>query len=319
LAAQRFSVAGAAIADSDEDGFRTFIGSVPELLPEGIVNEEQVRPGGKLAATGQVTTTAPVNPPVRVSVIVEFPVEVVPAAPAAVATVALLAVCVKVPPEEFTVKVTLLEVPPPGVGFVTVTAGVPAVAMSDARMEAVSWVAVTNVVAFAAPPKFTVDVLTKFVPFTVRVNAGPPAVAVEGESVVIVGTGLLDWLIVRVGGFKFVSGPPPGCGVNRSMGTTAAVAKSESGSFTVKEVAEQAVMFDLTAPLKRTTVALAPPQMIEPPLTVSEKFVVPVVVVVGLMVLIAGIGFKIVKGTPFVGFGCAGSVTVTVADAPLAN
>jgi len=271
-----------------------------------------------LAAAGQVTVTAPENPPVRVTVIVEFPVDVVPAAPAAVVTVALPAVCVKVP-VAVTGKVTLLEVPPPGVGFVTVTVGLPEVAMSDARMEAISWVALTKVVALAAPPKFTVEVFTKLVPFTVRVNAGPPAVALVGESVVIVGTGLLDWVIVKVGGFKFVSGPPPGCGVNKSMGTTAAVVKSVSGSFTVIDADEQAVMFDRTKELKSTTVALAPPQTIDAPLTISEKFVVPVVVVVGLMVLITGIGFKIVKGTPFVGFSCAGSVTVTVADAPFTS
>ena len=318
MAAHKFCLAGAAIAVSDEDGFSTFIGSIPDELPEGIVKDEQVRPGGRLAAAGQVTVTAPENPPVRVTVIVEFPVDVVPAAPAAVVTVALPAVCVKVP-VEVTVKVTLLEVPPPGVGFVTVTAGLPEVAMSDARMEAISWVALTKVVALAAPPKFTVEVFTKFVPFTVRVNAGPPAVALVGESVVIVGTGLLDWVIVKVGGFKFVSGPPPGCGVNKSMGTTAAVVKSVSGSFTVIDADEQAVMFDRTKELKSTTVALAPPQTIDAPLTISEKFVVPVVVVVGLMVLITGIGFKIVKGTPFVGFSCAGSVTVTVADAPFTS
>ena len=37
-----------------------------------------------------------------------------------------------------TVKVTALEVPPPGVGFVTVTAGVPTLATSVARMAAVT-------------------------------------------------------------------------------------------------------------------------------------------------------------------------------------
>lgn len=40
-----------------------------------------------------------------------------------------------------TVKVRELEAPPPGVGFVTVTAGVPAVAISLTRMAAVSCVA----------------------------------------------------------------------------------------------------------------------------------------------------------------------------------
>lgn len=305
------------------DGFRRFTVSVPVVLPAGIV-PEQVTPGGKLVDVfeGQVRVMAPLNPPAGVTVMVEVVEDMVPAAPAAVVTVVLLALIVKVPPEEFTVKVTLFEVPPPGAGFCTVTAGVPAVAISDVRMEAVSWVALTKVVVFANPPKLTTAAETKLVPLTVRVNAGPPAVALGGESVVIVGKGLLPWVIVKPGGFKFVSGPPPGCGVNRSIGTPGAgtaVVKSESGSFTVKEVGEQAVMFDLTAPLKRTTVALAPPQMIDPPLTMSEKLVVPDVTVVGLMELITGMGFKIVNGIPFVGFSCPGSVTVTVADAPFTN
>src|SRR5260370_795502 len=55
------------------------------------------------------------------------------------------------------------------------------------------------------------------------------------------------------------------------------------------------------------------------PLTVSEKFVVPAAVVVGLIVVITGIGFRIVKGTAFVGFACAGSVTVTEAAPPFCN
>jgi hypothetical protein len=201
------------------------------VLPAGIV-PEQVTPGGKLtdAFDGQVRVMAPLNPPLGVTVMVEVVEDIVPAAPAVVVTVALLALIVKVPPE-----------------------------------------------------------------FTV---------------------------IVKPGGVAFVSGPPPGWGVNRSIATPGAgtgVVKSESGNFTVSEVAEQAVMFDLTAALKRTTVGVAPPQMIDPPLTMSEKLVVPEATVVGLIVLIAGMGFKIVKGTPFVGLTCAGSVTVTVAEAPFTN
>jgi hypothetical protein len=41
------------------------------------------------------------------------------------------------------VKVWAEEVPPPGVGLKTVTLAVPAAAMSDAGMAAVSWVAET--------------------------------------------------------------------------------------------------------------------------------------------------------------------------------
>ena len=74
-----------------------------------------------------------------------------------------------------TVNVTEFDVPPPGAGFVTVTAGVPADATSPARIAAVTCVELTNVVVLAAPPKFTTEVFRKFVPFTVNVNAPEPA------------------------------------------------------------------------------------------------------------------------------------------------
>ena len=80
---------------------------------------------------------------------------------------------------------------PPGAGFVTVTVAVPAAAISAAVIAAVSWVALTNVVVLAAPLNFTTDVDTNPVPFTVNVNAAPPAVALVGEIEVSVGAGLL--------------------------------------------------------------------------------------------------------------------------------
>jgi len=113
---------------------------------------------------------------------------------------------------------TLFEVPPPGAGFVTVTAGVPTVAMSAAKMETISWVELTKVVVLAAPPKLTVDVPTKLVPFTVSVNPDPPATALDGESVVMLGDGLLI-----VNG-KFADGPPPGAGLLTVTATIPAVA-----------------------------------------------------------------------------------------------
>ena len=64
----------------------------------------------------------------------------------------------------------------------------------------------TKVVVFAAPAKFTVEAFTKFDPFTVRVNAGPPAVALVGESVAIDGTGLLARVPVKE---KFKTLLPP--------------------------------------------------------------------------------------------------------------
>ena len=89
------------------------------------------------------------------------------------------------------VKDRLPDVPPPGAGFVTVTVAVPAVAISAAAIAAVNCVALTNMVVLAAPLNFTTDADTKPVPFTVRVKAAPPAVALVGEREVAVGAGLL--------------------------------------------------------------------------------------------------------------------------------
>src|SRR5262249_27545587 len=82
---------------------------------------------------------------------------------------------------------TAVEVPPPGAGVVTVTLATAAVAISAAAIEAVSCVPFTKVVAFAAPLKFTVEVVAKPVPFTVRTKAGPPTMALVGDRVVIEG------------------------------------------------------------------------------------------------------------------------------------
>jgi hypothetical protein len=90
------------------------------------------------------------------------------------------------------VKLAALEVPPLDVGLVTVTANGPDDAMAAAEMAAVIWVELTNVVAGAAEPKFTVEAATKFVPLTVRVKAGPPAAVLLGETDVIVGVELED-------------------------------------------------------------------------------------------------------------------------------
>jgi len=91
----------------------------------------------------------------------------------------------------FTVNGEFADVPPPGAGFATVTLNVPAFAIAAAVMEAVICVALTNVVVAAVPLKFTTDPETKFVPLTVSVNPAPPAVALVGDSDVIVGEGKL--------------------------------------------------------------------------------------------------------------------------------
>ena len=82
-------------------------------------------------------------------------------------------------------KVRALDTAPPG--FRTVTEAVPAAAISVAGIAAVSWVALTKVVVRFAPFQRTTEPLTKLLPFTVSVKAGPPAAALLGEREVNVG------------------------------------------------------------------------------------------------------------------------------------
>jgi len=79
------------------------------------------------------------------------------------------------------------DVPPPTPGVETTTFTTPAFAMSADVTAADSCVALTSVVVSAVPLKLTTDAAAKFVPFTVRVNPGPPAVVFEGDSEAIVG------------------------------------------------------------------------------------------------------------------------------------
>src|SRR5262249_59493557 len=88
------------------------------------------------------------------------------------------------------VKVTEVEVPPPGVGVNTLIWAVPEPAMSAAEMLAWSWVFLTKVVERLEPCHLTVEVAVKFAPVTVSVKAGPPATALLDDSEVIEGAGL---------------------------------------------------------------------------------------------------------------------------------
>ena len=90
----------------------------------------------------------------------------------------------------FTIKLTLPDVPPPGVGLKTVIGNVPDVAMLPAVIEAVNWVELTKVVVLSTPLNRTMEPLIKLVPFTVKVKATSPAHLADGEIVEPVGTGL---------------------------------------------------------------------------------------------------------------------------------
>jgi hypothetical protein len=87
------------------------------------------------------------------------------------------------------VKATAFEVTGPG--FTTVTLTATTVAIWAALTWAVNCVALTKVVVSGVAFQFTTAAGSKPVPFTVRVNPGPPAVAELGLRLVIVGPGLM--------------------------------------------------------------------------------------------------------------------------------
>ena len=86
-------------------------------------------------------------------------------------------------------NVKALEVPPPGEGLNTVTEALPVLATSEAVIEAVNWVALTNVVVRLEPFHRTTELEMKEEPVTVSVKSASPAFALVGLSDVILGTG----------------------------------------------------------------------------------------------------------------------------------
>jgi hypothetical protein len=90
------------------------------------------------------------------------------------------------------VKVSPLEVPPPGVGVETVTVAVPLTAMSAVVMAAFKLVLDTKVVGRALPFQCTVESEVKFAPVTVSVKLALPVGAELGLNDATVGTGLLE-------------------------------------------------------------------------------------------------------------------------------
>src|SRR3989338_2357606 len=133
------------------------------------------------------------------------------------------------------VKVSAVEVPPPGVALNTVTKADPALAMSAARMAAVSCPLLTKVVVRLDPFQRPTEPVTKFEPFTVRVKAAPAPLAVVGgggapaglglvgESRLTAGTGLL---MVKV---RELEVPRPGAGLNPVPEAVPPVAMSPAG------------------------------------------------------------------------------------------
>lgn len=188
--------------------------------------------------------------------------------------------------------------------MVTVTLAVPAAAMSTAVIAAVSWVALTKVVALAAPLNFTTEVGTKPVPLTVSVNAAPPAVTLVGETEANVGAGLL---MVNVCALEI---PPPGGGFETVTFAVPPLAISAAGmvaTICVLVTDDGAIAgFDP----KFTVAPLAKPE----PVTVKVKAAPPADALLGESDVTSRLALLIVNGmleeVPPPG---AGFVTVTVA------
>ena len=119
------------------------------------------------------------------------------------------------------------EVPPPGAGLNTVTWPVPAVPISAAVIAACSCVPLTNVVVRLLPFHLTIEPLRNPVPFIVRVKAAVPAVALDGDSELIVGTALVAVTVNA----EFPDVPPPGAGLDTVI--CAVIASNMSRAVTV--------------------------------------------------------------------------------------
>ena len=110
----------------------------------------------------------------------------------------------------------------------TVTEAVPPFAMSEAATVACSCVAVWETIARLLPFHMTWEDGMKLEPVTVSVKAGPPAMALAGESGdVVAGTGLLTQN--EIGGDV----PPPGAGVKTVIELQPTIVKSEVGTAAV--------------------------------------------------------------------------------------
>jgi hypothetical protein len=125
---------------------------------------------------------------------------------------------------ELIIKVNPFEVLPL-VPFRTVTVARPVEAMSDARIVAVSWPEEMKVVARLAPFHLTTEVLLKFSPFSLSMNAGPPAAAESG--IIPVRVGAAAGPTVMVNGNPFDE-PSPGPGLKAVMVATPGWAMSEA-------------------------------------------------------------------------------------------
>jgi hypothetical protein len=255
------------------------VNAVTCAVPPTAISDAGIAAVSRVAETNVVVRSNPFH---RTT---EFATKLVPltvsvnAAPLAVRVVGLILIVVGAG-GSLIVKVWGLEVPPPGAGVNTVICAVPATAISEAGIAAVSRVAETNVVVRSDPFHRTTESDTKLVPLTVNVNAAPLAVRVVGLILVVVGTG--GSLIVRVWELEM---PPPGAGVNTVICAVPATAISDASIAAVSRVAETYVVVR-SDPFHRTTELVT--KLV--PLTVKVNAAPLAVRVVGLILVVVGTG-----------------------------
>src|SRR5262245_54459415 len=172
-----------------------------------------------------------------------------------------------------------------------------------------------NVFVRFAPFHRTIDPLTKFVPFTVRVKAGEPGMAEAGVRLVIVGTGFAC-SIEKAAALEV---PPPGAGLNTVTLAVPAAVRSPAGIAAVSWVPPMNVVVRF-APFQRTTDPLT--KFV--PVTARVKAGEPTADEEGLRLVIVGVGLvaTIVKETaledPPPGAGL-NTVTVAVPVVPISS
>lgn len=202
-----------------------------------------------------------------------------------------------------TVKLTALELPPPGGGLTTVIGNVPEVARSAASSVTVSWFALTNDVALSRPLKRTTEPNTKLEPLIVKGVSSPPAGMVVADSDVIAGTGT-----EVTSRFIALEMPPPGAGLLMVIGNRPTAVISVAGIMAVNCVLFTKVVTRLTPLHCITEVAL---KLV--PVAVSMNSGSPAVLLGGEIAVSVGTGlltvkFKLGVATPPPGNGL---VTVT--------
>ena len=141
------------------------------------------------------------------------------------------------------------------------------------------------------PLKVTVlvpGVAPKFVPAIVTDVPTAPEV---GFRLVMVGAAAA--VMVKVGGFGLVSGPPPGCGLNVSTLTVWAVARLAAGTWTVRVLEFETVTAFAGSGMVLNCTSVAPVRKLLP-FTVKVSPLDPAVAVVGEIEVIPGIGFRTV-------------------------